>query len=136
MKRTWIWPGPWVIAVIAFPLNVSRIEPEEGAWSEQAVQHYAAVIAAIRARGMEPRGHAAALYVAGVVCLRAADGSRPDSARLFARYVTRLLDELKQPVKFWLTINEPTVYVLQAYIQRRLAAAAAPGAGSRLVGSC
>ena len=41
---------------------------------------------------------------------------RADSAQLFARFVARLLDELHQPVKFWLTINEPTVYVLQAYI--------------------
>ena len=37
-----------------FSIEWSRVEPSEGQWNQQAIDHYAKVIAALRARGMEP----------------------------------------------------------------------------------
>ena len=93
----------------------SRIEPAEGQWNVEAMAHYQAVIQALRARGIEP-----------IVTLhhftnpewfaRRGGWLRRDSVRCFARYVTYVADHLGEHVRYWLTINEPTVYVLHGYI--------------------
>jgi beta-glucosidase len=98
-----------------FSIEWSRIEPAEGQWDSAAIEHYRTVIAALRRRGLEP-----------VVTLhhftnpawfaRSGGWIRRDSAKLFARYVGLVGQELGSDVRYWLTINEPTVYALQGYI--------------------
>ena len=98
-----------------FSIEWSRIEPSEGVWSTDALNHYRDVIRALRARGLEP-----------VVTLhhftnpawfsRSGGWLRLDSARLFARYAQHTIQSLGAAVKYWLTINEPTDYVMQGYI--------------------
>jgi beta-glucosidase len=93
----------------------SRIEPREGEWNGAELDHYAAVVAALRQRRIEP-----------VVTLhhftnpawfaRRGGWVRSDSVALFARYVDVVAARLVGDVKFWLTINEPTVYVKRAYV--------------------
>ncbi|MEK7556385.1 MAG: family 1 glycosylhydrolase, partial [Patescibacteria group bacterium] len=39
----------------------------------------------------------------------------PEAPILFQRYVEKVVDELGGLVQFWITINEPIVYALQAY---------------------
>jgi beta-glucosidase len=98
-----------------FSIEWSRIEPSEGQWNPDAVEHYRAVIRALKQRGLQP-----------VVTLhhftnpawfaRAGGWLRRDSATVFARYVAYVAEHLGKEVKYWLTINEPTVYVMQGYI--------------------
>jgi beta-glucosidase len=98
-----------------FSIEWSRIEPSEGKWNMDAVAHYREVIRALRERGLEP-----------VVTLhhftnpawfsRSGGWLRSDSAEVFARYAEYTAENLGTEVKYWLTINEPTVYVLQGYI--------------------
>jgi beta-glucosidase len=98
-----------------FSIEWSRIEPSEGNWNIEAVAHYREVIRALRERGLEP-----------VVTLhhftnptwfsRSGGWLRRDSARLFTRYAEHTVKNLGAQVKYWLTINEPTVYVTQGYI--------------------
>jgi beta-glucosidase len=93
----------------------SRIEPGEGTWNIDAMLHYRRVIQSLRERGLEP-----------VVTLhhftnpawftRSGGWLRRDSPKLFARYVEHTAKHLGTSVKYWLTINEPTVYVVQGYI--------------------
>jgi beta-glucosidase len=98
-----------------FSIEWSRIEPSEGSWNREALEHYRAVIQALKRRGLEP-----------VVTLhhftnpawftRAGGWLRRDSPRVFARYVGFVAEHLGKDVRYWLTINEPTVYVMQGYI--------------------
>jgi beta-glucosidase len=98
-----------------FSIEWSRIEPEEGQWNDEAISHYSRVIRALRERGVEP-----------VVTLhhftnpawftRRGGWERRDSSALFARFVEHLLVRLEGSVTFWLTINEPNVYVMQGYV--------------------
>ena len=98
-----------------FSIEWSRIEPSEGNWNIEALAHYREVIEALRERGLEP-----------VVTLhhftnpawfsRRGGWLRRDSAGLFARYAEHVVRNLVDDVKYWLTINEPTVYVAQGYI--------------------
>jgi beta-glucosidase len=88
----------------------SRFEPAEGQWNERAVSHYT-----LEQRGLEP-----------VVTLhhfsnpswftRRGGWARSDSTGYFVRYVERLTRELGERVKYWVTVNEPTVYVMQGYV--------------------
>jgi beta-glucosidase len=98
-----------------FSIEWSRIEPSEGKWNHDAVEHYRAVIQALKKRGLEP-----------VVTLhhftnpawftQRGGWLRRDSAAVFARYVAHVVEHLGAEVKYWLTLNEPTVYVMQGYI--------------------
>jgi beta-glucosidase len=93
----------------------SRIEPADGNWNEEAVAHYREVIRALRVRGLEP---IVTLHHFTNPAWFAHRGgwSRADSPALFARYVRHASSALGESIKYWLTINEPTVYAMQGYV--------------------
>jgi beta-glucosidase len=96
-------------------LEWSRIEPAPGEWDDAALDHYAAVIGALRARGLEPV--VTLHHFTNPAWFAAAGGwLQPDAPRRFARYVERVAARLGDRVRYWLTINEPTVLVVQGYI--------------------
>ena len=87
----------------------SRIEPEEGVWNQDALNHYIDVIAALLDRGIEPLvtlHH----FTSPAWFSRTGGWLRRDSIRLFSRFVSHVARHLTG-VRYWLTINEPTVYV-------------------------
>jgi beta-glucosidase len=93
----------------------SRIEPRQGEWNEAALEHYVAVIDALRQRGIEP---IVTLHHFTNPAWFAHRGgwTRNDSVALFTGYVRFVAGRLAGKVRFWLTINEPTVYVKRAYV--------------------
>jgi beta-glucosidase len=97
-----------------FSIEWSRIEPAEGQWNHEALGHYRAVIAALRRRNIEP---IVTLHHFTNPAWFSHGGGwlRRDSPTLFARYSAYIAEHLGQEVKYWLTVNEPTVYVLQGY---------------------
>ena len=98
-----------------FSLEWSRIEPAQGVWSDDALSHYAQVIHALKSRGLEP---IVTLHHFTNPAWFSQRGGwvRQDSPRLFARYVAHTTRRLGHGVKYWLTMNEPTVYVVQGYV--------------------
>ena len=98
-----------------FSIEWSRIEPSEGKWNREALEHYRAVIRALKKRGLEP---VVTLHHFTNPAWFTHEGGwlRHDSATLFAHYAAYVVENLGQDVKYWLTINEPTVYVMQGYI--------------------
>jgi len=98
-----------------FSVEWSRVQPEWNRWDSAALDHYLDVVVALRERGLEP-----------VVTLhhftnpawftRAGGWQRKDSAELFNGYVDRVVRTFGDRVRFWLTVNEPTVYVKQGYV--------------------
>jgi beta-glucosidase len=113
-----------------FSVEWSRIEPSPGEFSSTALAHYRDVLQALRDRRMEP-----------VVTLhhftnpnwiaQAGGWDAPETADRFARFATRVTDELGDLARYWVTINEPTVVAYQGYVrgdwppgQRDLGAAA------------
>ena len=91
----------------------SRVEPEEGQWSSDALDHYTNVIASLRKRDLEPivtlHHFTNPLWFA-----QSRGWLRDDSAELFARYVRRVAEALPD-VQYWVTVNEPTVYIKNGY---------------------
>ena len=98
-----------------FSLEWSRIEPDEGRWDREAIAHYGDVVRALTERGLEPvvtLHH----FTNPAWFLRRGGWARSDSPALFARYVEQVVRHLAPSVRYWLTVNEPTVYAMQGYI--------------------
>jgi len=93
----------------------SRVMPQEGRPSADQLRHYQEVISALRERGLEP-----------VVTLhhftnplwfsRKGGWLNRDSEKHFLDFVENTVGALCDKVRFWVTINEPMVYVYHAYI--------------------
>jgi beta-glucosidase len=93
----------------------SRVQPEENEFSLQALAHYRQVIFSLKQRGIEP-----------IVTLhhftnpawfsRLGGWLNPNAPDYFFGFVGRVIEELCDDVRFWVTINEPMVYVYQSYI--------------------
>jgi beta-glucosidase len=100
-----------------FSVEWSRVEPREGAWDGDAVAHYRAVVEALRRRGIEP-----------IVTLhhftnprwlaRRGGWENPRAVEAYVRYAERMVEALGDLVRFWVTINEPMVYVYHGCLIR------------------
>jgi beta-glucosidase len=96
-----------------FSVEWSRIEPEEGKFDERELAHYRDVVAALRARGMEPfvtLWH----YTLPVWLAEKGGVLNGEFPAYFARYAARVAGALIG-VSFWITLNEPEIVALYSY---------------------
>ena len=93
----------------------ARIEPEEGKFSEQEIQHYKDVVLALRERGIEPiitlHHFTNPIWFANI-----GGWENPKAKKYFQRFCEKIVNALKENLRFWVTINEPMVYLYHAYI--------------------
>jgi len=93
----------------------SRIEPRDSEFSRTEIEHYVEVIKYLKGLGIEP-----------IVTLHhftnpqwiAQRGGWLDDKTVdyFLRYVAFVINSLGRDVRYWITINEPNVYVHHSYI--------------------
>lgn len=93
----------------------SRIEPRRGEFSAEAAAHYRDVIAALRERGLEP---VVTLHHFTNPAWFAQQGGWAGSRAVeyFCAYVERIVAELAGSVTYWVTINEPLIYLYYGFI--------------------
>ncbi|MDP2904791.1 MAG: glycoside hydrolase family 1 protein [Candidatus Omnitrophota bacterium] len=92
----------------------SRVEPEEGKFSETGLAHYRDVILALKERGIEPivtLHH----FTNPIWFARRGGWLDRSSPKYFLRYVGKVIRSLGDLVRFWVTINEPMVYVYHSF---------------------
>lgn len=93
----------------------SRVEPEPGKWNEEAIRHYQEVIAAVRERGMEPV--VTLHHFTNPMWLFKLGGWTSDECIYhFERYTNKMAQALGPQVRYWLTINEPLIYIYIGHI--------------------
>jgi len=93
----------------------ARIEPEEGQFSEQALRHYMDVIIALRSRNIEPL--VTLHHFTNPVWFSKQGGwENKYSVDKFLRYCDFVVEALAKHVSYWITINEPNVYLTHSYI--------------------
>ncbi len=100
---------------IASPFEWSRLEPDDGQWDSEALRHYERVIESLRDRGMEPVVTLNHFTLPHWVACRGGWAS-PRIVGWFARYVDRVARAIGDRVRYWVTLNEPTVLVKHAYV--------------------
>ncbi|MBM3252188.1 MAG: glycoside hydrolase family 1 protein [Candidatus Omnitrophica bacterium] len=98
-----------------FSIEWSRIEPEEGKFDEKEIAHYQNVIDALLERKIEPI--ITLHHFTNPVWISNKTGwLNNDTAKYFQRYAEKVADSLGRKVKYWITINEPMVFVHASYL--------------------
>ena len=98
-----------------FSLEWSRLEPEEGQFNQEALRHYQKMIDALSEKGIEP--FITLWHWTLPVWLEEKDGLlAKDFEKYFEKFTEFVCSNLKG-VKFWLTLNEPTVFILNSYLK-------------------
>ena len=98
-----------------FSIEWSRIEPEEGKFNEVEIEHYRQVILALRTRGIEPfvtLNH----WTLPLWFSEKGGWQNSQSVINFAKFVDFVAKNLKNEVNFWITLNEPGIYIAQSYL--------------------
>jgi len=98
-----------------FSIEWSRIEPKEGEFDKKEIEHCRKVIKALRKRGLEPFVTLWHWTMPVWLAEQGGTGSAEFPA-YFSRYAERIAKELKDEVKFWITINESTLVNFNAYV--------------------
>jgi beta-glucosidase len=98
-----------------FSLDWSRIEPTEGQFDTEALEHYLQFIKKLRARQIEPF---VTLWHWPLPLWLSAKGGweNKEIAFYFNRFVAQVVNYLNAEVNFWITLNEPMVYAAQSYL--------------------
>ena len=98
-----------------YSLERSRIEPEPGVFSEEALELEAARAAALVRMGIEP---CVTLHHYTHPCWFWRNGGweDPKSVAAFARYTSAVVAALGTRVRWWVTLNEPIVFILGGYL--------------------
>jgi beta-glucosidase len=95
----------------------ARLEPTLGVFSQEEFDHYRAVLKATRARGMKTmvtlHHFTLPLWMAH---LGKGGWMNPAIVIHFESYTAKVVQELGDLVDYWITLNEPTVNVLTAYV--------------------
>lgn len=94
----------------------ARIEPRPGEFDRAEIEHYRAVLTALRELSIEPV--VTLHHFTNPIWLTQRGGwANPDVVRLFGRYVSKVVEELGDLVRYWVTLNEPNFYATAAYLQ-------------------
>ena len=98
-----------------FSVEWSRVEPQEGAWNIEAVEHYKAYVAELNRRGIEP---IVTLFHFTLPTWFAAMGGfeKKKNTKHFVRFAEKIIRELGSGVRFVITVNEPEVYAYESYM--------------------
>lgn len=101
---------------LRFSVEWSRVEPQEGAWNVEALEHYKAYVAELRRRGIEP---VLTLFHFTLPVWFAALGGfeKRGNASYFVRFAEKIVRELGMDIRYVITINEPEVYAFESYMQ-------------------
>lgn len=98
-----------------FGIEWSRIEPEEGKWDEQEIEHYRQYIKELKKRGIEPIlniWH----WTFPVWFAEKGGFKRRKNVDYFSRFVHKVAQEFADDLKYVITINEPNVYTTYGYL--------------------
>jgi beta-glucosidase len=101
-----------------FSIEWSRIEPRESKFNKKEIEHYRTVLKALNKRGVEP--FVTLWHFSLPLWLSQKNGaSNPLFPDYFQRYTEKIVSEFKTEVKFWITMNEPEIYAVNAYLLGR-----------------
>jgi len=102
---------------LRFTVEWSRIEPQEGVWDSQAIEHYRDYIAELKKSGIEPVlniWH----WTMPVWFTDKGAFKYGKNIKYFERFVQKISDEYARDLKWVITLNEPNVYTAFGYLTK------------------
>lgn len=100
---------------LRFGVEWARLEPEQGKWDEDAVEHYRGYIAELKKRGIEPFMNIWHWTLPVWFCEQGGFANRAN-LKYFYNFVQKLADEYASELRYVITLNEPNVYTSFGYI--------------------
>ncbi len=98
-----------------FSIEWSRIEPAPGRFDMDALQHYRQVLQELQRLGIEPV--VTLHHFTNPIWIHDRGGwTQRETVNAFGRYVQLVVEQLSPLVKYWITINEPTVNTSLSYV--------------------
>lgn len=100
-----------------FSIEWSRIEPEEGKFDEQEIEHYAKVIKALKGRGLEP--FVVLWHWGNPTWIRKIGAwENKKTVDYYLRYVKHFIKHpgIGDSIKFWMPLNEFQAYIGYSYL--------------------
>ncbi|MDR3646331.1 MAG: glycoside hydrolase family 1 protein, partial [Candidatus Babeliales bacterium] len=98
-----------------FSIEWSKIEPVEGEFDEDAIQHYHDMIDYLLANNIKPM--ITLHHFTHPIWFEDKQAfEHEENIEYFVRYCTKMFKEFSDKVHMWCTINEPGVYAFQGYI--------------------
>ena len=99
-----------------FSIEWARVEPEEGKFDPEAIEHYRKVIACCKAQGVEPI--ATLLHFTSPKWLICKGGWEAESTvEDFKKYVTYVMEQLGSELRYVCTINEANMAVSYTHLR-------------------
>ncbi|GAP05641.1 MAG TPA: glycoside hydrolase family 1 protein [Anaerolinea thermolimosa] len=93
----------------------SRVQPSADRWDEDALDHYRTILRGMHERGLMPIVNF--FHFSLPLWLSEQGGwENDDTPALFARYVRKSVEALREYTSTWMTINEPNVYAYEGYL--------------------
>jgi beta-glucosidase len=98
-----------------FSVEWSRVQPEEGAWNVEAVEHYKKYVQELKKRDIEP---IVTLFHFTLPIWFSEKGgfTQRKNVKHFVSFAERMTRELGPSVKYIITLNEPEVYAQESYL--------------------
>lgn len=97
-----------------FSIEWSRIEPEQGKYDMEGVNHYLKEFALLKAKGIRPM--VTIHHFVQPQWFTASGGwNREDSPEIFLSYVKKMEEFFGQESDYWITFNEPNVLLLGGF---------------------
>ncbi|HNU92591.1 MAG TPA: glycoside hydrolase family 1 protein [Spirochaetota bacterium] len=93
----------------------ARIEPSESEFDEKALAHYRSILREMQRSGISPMltlHH----FANPMWLVRRGGWENPETADRYLRFVQKAAKALGDLVDIWITINEPSVYAVSAYL--------------------
>ncbi len=100
---------------LRFGVEWSRIEPKEGAFDLEAIKHYHDYIDSLNNRGITPILNVWH-WTMPTWFTDKGGFERKENIALFEAYVQKVTEEYGDKVKYFITLNEPSVYTSISYI--------------------
>ena len=96
-------------------LEWSRIEPEEGEFSGESIEHYRKILRNIKKLGMK-RVVTLWHFTSPFWFAENYGWHKKESVKLFSRYCKKVIEELGDEIDIFLTMNEPTIPLNKGYL--------------------
>jgi len=99
-----------------FSVEWSKVEVEEGVFDDRALAHYEQEVDELRANGIEPM--VTLHHFTNPIWFENRGAFLQDnSPAVFGRFIEKIVARLGHKVRFWCTINEPSVYAINGYFR-------------------
>ncbi len=99
-----------------FSIEWSRVEPQEGAWNAEAIEHYRAYLKKLKAMNIEPfvtLWH----WTVPVWFEQLGGWEKRANIKYFERFAAKIIEELGRDFRYIIILNEPETYIAQSYLE-------------------